>query len=1089
MDDWQLLQDYVARESDAAFRTLVNRYVNLVYSVALRQVRDAQLAEEVAQAVFILLARKASSLRPSVVLSGWLFRTTRFVASRAVRAEQRRQRREQEAFAMQQFTAPDDTWKRIAPALDEGLEHLGETDRNALLLRFFNDKSHRETAAALGLSEDAAKKRVTRALDKLRNFFAGRGISLSAAMLASAMAANAANAATPEITASIVAKVIASGSAGAGILTPLVSQTLNAWRWAKLKLAGVGVAVGTAAIVLVILVSPKAPIQPGSSDLAVLAADTGLTTAATESSELRSISRRQPVPNRTMHFRVVAADNDEPAAYARLALRTVTNEEWKERFDLATDETGGCELPLGGGLRRVDVGVIASGWEGRFMTWVTDRDGEFPAEYTLRVQRVTNSMGGWVLDETGAPVAGVEIWMQWGGGGDHSARETPRERPGFFTDAPVAISGSNGWWSCSVIPPQNDKSYSLSARHPGFAVTRIESGSLERREDDLKRTSFRQLWEGTLVTTLKHGITLTGRVTDQHGQPIHRANIAHRPQSTDAKSFETDAEGRFVITNLPVGTFPITVLASGFAPEYRVVNVQYEIEPLEVQLQPGARLRLRVVDERGVEVPDATVVLEQWGDNRQAISWREKSGPDGRIEWNSAPFARLQLCAYKDGWCYTRDVWVTPNGEEHTLVLRRALDLSGYVTDAETGVPIAEFKAFPGYGEGSGDHVWERITTRRGKNGEFSVQFQETRQPWRVRVEADGYLPTMSEPVLAGFSGVLELKLTRETPAHAHNGVVYLPDGQPAAGAEVALVTFEHWGAPKLGDARFVQRRDALVVLADAEGHYSFGPNDEAHTLIAVHAAGFARIRIYPRTGPRGIVLQPWGRIEGNVLVEGLIKTGWKAVLTDWASAQYRGGLELDKNSYSSPLDANGHFVLEKVPPGNFYVCLQSDLKSRSILNTPVTIPAGETVQLQVGGFGRLVVGRFDAGVVQGVSNWQQQATSATLLPTVRARQPTPAGLSLEAMKHWELDYWQSEAGHQALYNNRDFSLDVAPNGAFSAYDVPPGAYTLSLHISGSATSYAAIGQLSEKVVIPDANTTDEAVVDLGTLVLRKAKE
>src|SRR5436190_890789 len=92
MDDWQLLQNYVERDSETAFRTLVNRYVNLVYSVAVRYVRDAQLAEEVAQAVFILLARKARGFRPGVMLSGWLFRTTRFVASRAVRAEQRRQR-------------------------------------------------------------------------------------------------------------------------------------------------------------------------------------------------------------------------------------------------------------------------------------------------------------------------------------------------------------------------------------------------------------------------------------------------------------------------------------------------------------------------------------------------------------------------------------------------------------------------------------------------------------------------------------------------------------------------------------------------------------------------------------------------------------------------------------------------------------------------------------------------------------------------------------------------------------------------------------------------------------------------------------
>src|SRR5437867_3291066 len=251
MDDWQLLQNYLERESETAFRTLVNRYVNLVYSVALRYVRDAQLAEEVAQAVFILLARKARGFRQGVVISGWLFRTTRFVATRAVRAEQRRQRREQEALAMQQLTTTDETWKRIAPVIDEAVESLGESDRNAVLLRFFSEKSHRETAIALGVSEDAAKKRVTRALEKLRSFFAGRGITLSAGLLASVVAAHAAKAATPQVMTSVMAKIIAGGAAGGGVLPPLANQMLSAWRWAKLRIAG-AVAISIVAATLLI---------------------------------------------------------------------------------------------------------------------------------------------------------------------------------------------------------------------------------------------------------------------------------------------------------------------------------------------------------------------------------------------------------------------------------------------------------------------------------------------------------------------------------------------------------------------------------------------------------------------------------------------------------------------------------------------------------------------------------------------------------------------------------------------------------------------------------------------------------------------
>src|SRR6266498_3015580 len=114
MDDWGLLQHYVERNSEAAFRELVDRYLDLVRSAASRQVNDTQLAEEIVQAVFILLARKAAGFRRTIVLPGWLFRTTRFVATRALRGERRRQRREQEAIHMQELSSRDDAWRNIA---------------------------------------------------------------------------------------------------------------------------------------------------------------------------------------------------------------------------------------------------------------------------------------------------------------------------------------------------------------------------------------------------------------------------------------------------------------------------------------------------------------------------------------------------------------------------------------------------------------------------------------------------------------------------------------------------------------------------------------------------------------------------------------------------------------------------------------------------------------------------------------------------------------------------------------------------------------------------------------------------------------
>jgi RNA polymerase sigma factor (sigma-70 family) len=249
--DMELVQEYARHSSEEAFATLVSRHVNLVYSVALRQLGDAPLAEEVTQAAFIILARKAGSLGPKTVVSAWLCRTAHYVAARALRTQRRRQGREQEVYMQSLLNQPEpdsSPWPDIAPLLDTAMARLGEKDHSAIVLRYFEGKDLKQVGAALGVNENAAKTRVSRAVEKLRRFFVQRGITLSAAAIAGAISTHSVQAAPVALAKSVTAIAMTKGAAASGSTLTLIKGALTIMAWTKAKTA---IVVGVAAILTV----------------------------------------------------------------------------------------------------------------------------------------------------------------------------------------------------------------------------------------------------------------------------------------------------------------------------------------------------------------------------------------------------------------------------------------------------------------------------------------------------------------------------------------------------------------------------------------------------------------------------------------------------------------------------------------------------------------------------------------------------------------------------------------------------------------------------------------------------------------------
>ncbi|MGA2662129.1 MAG: sigma-70 family RNA polymerase sigma factor [Verrucomicrobiota bacterium] len=250
-DDMRLVREYARGGSQEAFATLVARHVNLVYSVALRQTRDPSLTDEITQAVFIVLARKAKSLSPKTILSGWLCRTARFISSDSMKAQRRRRFREQEAYVQSNLSEPEsEAWIQLAPALDDALGCLGQKEHDAIMLRFFEGKNWQQVGAGLGMGEDAARMRVNRGLEKLRRVFSKRGLAFSTATLAGALAANSVQAAPIGLAASATAAAVKGASVAATTLS-LVTGALKVMTWSKMQTAVAFAAVACCAAVAV----------------------------------------------------------------------------------------------------------------------------------------------------------------------------------------------------------------------------------------------------------------------------------------------------------------------------------------------------------------------------------------------------------------------------------------------------------------------------------------------------------------------------------------------------------------------------------------------------------------------------------------------------------------------------------------------------------------------------------------------------------------------------------------------------------------------------------------------------------------------
>ena len=253
-NDVLLLERYSREGCEQSFAAVVSRHINMVYSIALRQTRNPSLAEDIVQSVFLLLAQKAPTFSPKVLVAGWLCRTTRHVCQKVLTSERRRLRREGEAHLQSQAnqSTQEEDWRQIAPLLDDAMAKLEDKDYDALVLRFFLGRSFGQVGRALGTSEAAAKMRVGRALERLSHIFSRRGLTVSALAVASTLSVQSLQAAPAGLGVAVVAATL-KAAADRGATHLAANALFKAAAGAKLHVLwlAASIAVVTASVVLI----------------------------------------------------------------------------------------------------------------------------------------------------------------------------------------------------------------------------------------------------------------------------------------------------------------------------------------------------------------------------------------------------------------------------------------------------------------------------------------------------------------------------------------------------------------------------------------------------------------------------------------------------------------------------------------------------------------------------------------------------------------------------------------------------------------------------------------------------------------------
>jgi peroxiredoxin/protocatechuate 3,4-dioxygenase beta subunit len=807
-----------------------------------------------------------------------------------------------------------------------------------------------------------------------------------------------------------------------------------------------------------------------------------------------------PQAEGVLELLAVNRDTNEPLADVKLSIE-IQRKGPDDKHEQLTDANGRAAIRIGD-LRtnHIDINVSKEDFVPLQAWFRKDQDQariSLPARYTLALEPGT-SIGGFVQNKRGEPIGEVTVYLL------ALRKQEDRISRVLISDHQVTTD-ANGFWLCDIMPAKLDY-FRIKLTHPKH----IDDHSYNTRSVP----PIEELREMSAVMVMERGVDVIGRVVDFTGQPIAGARVSQGSGNRRGIKYprtETDTEGEFEFKSTRPGRVLLTVQAESYAPELKEINVRRGMTPVEFRLELARTIRGRVVDSNDNPIEDVEVSLDSW-QGRGTIKWDIETDAEGYFEWNEAPEDQARFAFSREGYVPIRYLELSPEIDEHMIVMWRPQRVSGKVIDADSNEPVSEFKLI--LGTKSNEHKpgrvdWERESAQTFTEGRYAAELTWHRGfsgSYVILIEAGGYLTGVSGELTQYQEDiVIDFRLEK---GQGPSGTVYLANGELAHGARVALSTTSYSVFIKNGELKDDKRW--LSVTTGADGNFSFPPQIDKYMVVAVHEQGYVEVTEEELATDPNIVIEPWARVQGELRIGGQALAG-ESINIDHHTDYQQGVPQVGVGYNGARTDADGRFAWDRIVPGTVQISHFFKLGGVMVTRTRqevIEVSPGQTANVIIGGSGKTVLGQL---VASPDPNEPVDWTSAKISLDLKLPEPPYPNDFNEMIpterRTWESTWQRTEQGrlHKKIewHRGRSYRGIMEPNGTFRVEDVPAGTYLLRINVGQKAGSAASsyrprtsrkkpgyTGTLEYELDVPEMSEDDNNVLlNIGELEIKTTKQ